>query len=116
MKNILKSILKWLPLFLYGIWAAVGILVACAGKVLLGLAFLWIPLLALFFVWLLLALAWVAGDHIKASSPETCQNCVFQKQKEISGQCAGEVCGEVYGKRCPYYARFDYDRPGTQVQ
>lgn len=112
----MKAFIKYFPIVAYLLWAVIGTICAFCGNVAAGLSWLWIPLVILFFVWLVISLSWIAGDRIKAKSPKKCENCVFYKQKQIQGLCLGEQLGETYGAPCRCYARYNYDRPGTELE
>lgn len=111
----MKNNLKYYLLIPYAVWVLSGIFAIIMGQVAIGLSFLWFPLALLLCILTALSLFWIAGDRIKNQSPKKCENCIFVKQHIIEGSCLGSRLGEKFGEPCRFYARFTYDKEGTDI-
>lgn len=109
MAKILESFKRIRKVVFLG-WA---ICLACILGVcqLAHISYLWAIAFAIFPVVLLLSTALIIclftliGDGIKAKNPPSCENCIWNKARNITGFCMGEKMGYTYGKVCSEYQR-----------
>lgn len=111
-KFAMKKIKIWTGV-LYGLWSIIAIVLFALHKVnfWVASAFIWLPLLVAFCALGFVVVAVCIGDGLKLRDKPSCENCLFGRNRNVTGHCIGEAMGAEFGIVCPYHSRDKEQQP-----